>query len=64
MANFRLAITEREAQGLESQSRWGVREKNKPRDARMLLNHMHGNIGVIMIRVIIILIICNAKLTL
>ena len=64
MANFRLAITEREAQGLESQSRWGVRKKNKPRDDRMLLNHMHGSIGVIMIRVIIILIICNAKLTL
>ena len=61
MANFRLAITEREAQGIESQSRPGG--KNKPRGTRMLVNHMHGKIVIITIGVFISLIICNTKLT-
>ena len=62
MSSFRLAITEREAQGVASQSRpggktgkWGI---------RMLANHMHGNMVLIMIAVLIPLIVCNTKLTL
>ena len=62
VANFRLAITEREAQGIESQSRTGG--KRRKWGTRMLVNHMHGNIVLIMIAVLISLILCNAKLTL
>ena len=62
MANFRLAILEREAQGIESQSRIGG--KRRKRGTRMLVNHMHGNIVLIMITVFIALIACNTKLTL
>ena len=62
VANFRLAITEREAQGIESQSRTGG--KRRKWGTRMLVNHMHGNIVLIMIAVLISLIVCNTKLTL
>ena len=62
MANFRLAITEREAQGIESQSRPGG--KTSKWGTRMLVNHMRGNIVLIVIGVFISLIVCNTKLTL
>ena len=62
MANFRLAITDREAQCIESQSRlgweaikWGT---------RMLVKHMHGNIVIVMFCDCITLIVCDTKLTL
>ena len=62
MANVRLAITEREAQGIESESRLGG--KTSKWGTRMLVNHMHGNIVISMIGVFITLIVCNTKLTL
>ena len=62
MANVRLAITEREAQGIESQSRPGG--KTSKWGTRMLVNHMHGNSVIIGIAVFISLVGCNTKLTL
>ena len=62
MANFRLAITEREAQGIESESRLGG--KTNTWGTRMLVNHMHGNSVLIGIAVFISLVGCNTKLTL
>ena len=61
VASFRLAITEREAQGIESQSRTGG--KRRKWGTRMLVNHMHGNIVLIMFVFCISLIVCNTKLT-
>ena len=61
MANVRLAITEREAQGIESESRPGG--KTRTWGIRMLVNHMHGSIVIIMIAVFTSLIVCNTKLT-
>ena len=62
MANVRLAITEREAQGIESESRPGG--KTNTWGTRMLVNYMHGNSVIIGIAVFISLVGCNTKLTL
>ena len=62
MANVRLAITERAAQGIESESRPGG--KTNTWGIRMLVNHMHGNIVLVMLDLFTSPIVCNTKLTL